>query len=42
MVFPPVRMTAAELHAGADCVYAQFYRLDRILGRFARAVFTIG
>jgi hypothetical protein len=23
-------------------VYAQFYRLDRILGRFARAVFTVG
>ena len=42
VVFRPARMTAAELQAGADWVYAQFYRLDRILGRFARAVFTVG
>ena len=27
---------------GADWLYAQFYRLDRILSRFARAVFTVG
>lgn len=42
VVFRPARMTAAELQAGADWLYAQFYRLDRILGRFARAVFTVG
>jgi hypothetical protein len=35
-------MTARELQAGADWVYAQYYRLDRILWRFARAVFTVG
>jgi len=42
VVFRPTQMTAAELQAGADWLYAQFYRLDRILYRFARAVFTIG
>jgi radical SAM superfamily enzyme YgiQ (UPF0313 family) len=42
VVFRPARMTAAELQAGADWLYAQFYRLDRILGRFARAVFAVG
>jgi len=42
VVFRPARMTAAELQAGADWLYAQFYRLDRILGRFTRAVFTVG
>ncbi len=42
VVFRPARMTAAELQAGADWLYAQFYRLDRILWRFARALFTIG
>jgi radical SAM superfamily enzyme YgiQ (UPF0313 family) len=42
VVFRPARMTAAELQAGADWLYAQFYRLDRVLWRFARAVFSIG
>mgnify|MGYP001176932690 CR=1 FL=1 len=42
VVFSPARMSAEELQAGADWVYAQFYRLDRILWRFARAVFDIG
>jgi radical SAM superfamily enzyme YgiQ (UPF0313 family) len=42
VVFRPARMTAADLQAGADWLYAQFYRLDRILWRFARSVFTIG
>ena len=42
VVFHPARMTATELQAGADWLYAQFYRLDRIICRFARAVFTIG
>jgi radical SAM superfamily enzyme YgiQ (UPF0313 family) len=42
VVFTPARMSAAELQAGADWVYGQFYRLDRILWRFARSVFTTG
>jgi radical SAM superfamily enzyme YgiQ (UPF0313 family) len=42
VVFRPARMTAEELQAGADWLYAQFYRLDRILMRFARAVFSVG
>jgi radical SAM superfamily enzyme YgiQ (UPF0313 family) len=42
VVFRPARMTAAELQAGADWLYGQFYRLDRILWRFARGLFTIG
>jgi radical SAM superfamily enzyme YgiQ (UPF0313 family) len=42
VVFHPARMTAAELQAGADWLYAQFYRLDRIIWRFARSVFTVG
>ena len=42
VVFRPARMSATELQAGADWLYAQFYRLDRILWRFARSVFTVG
>jgi len=42
VVFRPARMTAAELQAGADWMYAQFYRLDRILRRFAHGLFTVG
>jgi radical SAM superfamily enzyme YgiQ (UPF0313 family) len=42
VVFRPARMTASELQDGADWLYAQFYRLDRILLRFLRAVFAIG
>jgi hypothetical protein len=42
VVFSPARISAAELQAGADWVYAEFYRLDRILRRFARAFFTTG
>jgi radical SAM superfamily enzyme YgiQ (UPF0313 family) len=42
VVFRPARMSAAQLQAGADWVYAQFYRLDRVLWRFARSVFTVG
>jgi radical SAM superfamily enzyme YgiQ (UPF0313 family) len=42
VVFRPARMTAEELQAGADWVYAQYYRLDRILWRFGRAVFATG
>ena len=40
VVFRPVGMSAGELQAGADWVYAQFYRLDRVLWRFVRAVFA--
>jgi len=42
VVFQPARMSAAELQAGADWMYAQFYRLDRILWRFVRGLFTVG
>ena len=42
VVFRPERMTAVELQAGADWLYAQFYRLDRILRRFVRGLFTVG
>ena len=42
VVFQPARMTAQELQDGADWLYAQYYRLDRILLRFVRAVFAIG
>jgi radical SAM superfamily enzyme YgiQ (UPF0313 family) len=42
VVFRPARMTATELQAGADWLYAQFYRLDRILLRFVRGLFSIG
>jgi radical SAM superfamily enzyme YgiQ (UPF0313 family) len=38
VVFLPVLMTAVELQAGADWLYSQFYRLDRILWRFARNI----
>jgi radical SAM superfamily enzyme YgiQ (UPF0313 family) len=42
VVFRPARMSAEQLQAGADWLYAQFYRLDRILWRFLRGVFTLG
>lgn len=42
VVFRPSGMTAAQLQEGADWLYAQFYRLDRVLGRFVRALFTCG
>lgn len=38
VVFQPALMTADELQAGADWLYAQFYRLDRILRRFAHNI----
>jgi radical SAM superfamily enzyme YgiQ (UPF0313 family) len=40
-VFQPKRMKAEELQAGADWIYAQFYRLDRVLWRFARDLFSL-
>jgi radical SAM superfamily enzyme YgiQ (UPF0313 family) len=42
VVFHPAGMTAAELQAGADWLYARFYRLDWILRRFVRGLFTVG
>ena len=42
VVFRPARMTAEELQAGADWLYAQFYRLDRIWWRFVRSLFVTG
>ncbi len=42
VVFRPAGMTAAELQAGADWLYARFYRLDRILWRALRGFFTVG
>ena len=42
VVFQPAQISAEELQAGADWLYAQFYRLDRILWRFVRAVFVVG
>ena len=41
VVFRPQRMTAGQLQAGADWTYSQFYRLDRVLWRFARNLFTL-
>ena len=42
VVFEPAKMSAADLQAGADWIYSQFYRLDRILWRFVRGIFTVG
>jgi len=42
VVFQPRRMTAAQLQEGADWLYAQFYRPDRILVRFLRTLWTCG
>ncbi len=42
VIFQPARMTAEQLQAGADWLYLEFYRLDRILWRFARTVFNCG
>lgn len=42
VVIRPARMSPEELQAGADWLYAQFYRLDRILLRFLRALPVLG
>jgi len=42
VVFQPARMSAEQLQAGADWLYGEFYRLDRILWRFARGVIGVG
>ena len=41
-VIRPARMSRRELQDGADWLYAEFYRLDRILVRFLRALFSLG
>jgi radical SAM superfamily enzyme YgiQ (UPF0313 family) len=41
-VIQPLRMTRQELQDGADWLYSQFYRLDRILLRGARALLRLG
>ena len=41
-VIRPARMTARQLQDGADWLYRQFYRLDRIILRTIRAAFTVG
>ncbi|MFT3784322.1 MAG: hypothetical protein QM790_20120 [Nibricoccus sp.] len=40
VVFQPAKMSAEELQARADWLYAQFYRLDRVLWRFAKSLFV--
>jgi radical SAM superfamily enzyme YgiQ (UPF0313 family) len=41
-VIRPARMSGVELQAGADWLYAQFYRLDRILLRTVHAWLQLG
>jgi radical SAM superfamily enzyme YgiQ (UPF0313 family) len=41
-VIQPARMSGRELQAGADWLYRSFYRLDRVLWRFAWNLFTVG
>jgi radical SAM superfamily enzyme YgiQ (UPF0313 family) len=42
VVIQPARMSAGQLQDGADWLYRQFYRLDRILLRFLRTLWTCG
>jgi radical SAM superfamily enzyme YgiQ (UPF0313 family) len=42
VVIQPARMTAADLQAGADWLYRQFYRLDRVLVRCLRVAWRMG
>jgi radical SAM superfamily enzyme YgiQ (UPF0313 family) len=42
VVMRPARMTAEQLQDGADWLYRQFYRLDRIIARAIRAALTVG
>jgi hypothetical protein len=41
-VIRPAGMTGRQLQEGADWLYRQFYRLDRIILRTARAALTVG
>jgi radical SAM superfamily enzyme YgiQ (UPF0313 family) len=42
VVIRPARMTSRDLQNGADWLYGQFYRLDRILLRSLRTLITVG
>jgi radical SAM superfamily enzyme YgiQ (UPF0313 family) len=42
VVIRPARMSAGELQDGADWLYRQFYRLDRIILRSLRTLFHLG
>ena len=41
-VFQPRRMTPDQLQEGADWLYSQFYRLDKIFIRTLRTLFVVG
>ncbi len=41
-VIQPARMTRRQLQDGADWLYREFYRLDRIILRTVRAALTVG
>jgi len=41
-VIRPTRMAASELQDGADWLYRQFYRLDRVLVRTLRCLLEVG
>jgi radical SAM superfamily enzyme YgiQ (UPF0313 family) len=41
-VIQPKQMTPQELQDGADWLYVQYYRLDRIVLRTIKALFTVG
>lgn len=41
-VIKPKNMTARELQDGADWLYVQYYRLDRIVARTVKALFRVG
>ncbi|MEI8197414.1 MAG: radical SAM protein [Phycisphaerae bacterium] len=42
VVIRPAGMTAQQLQNGADWLYAQYYRLDRVLWRAARTFLEVG
>lgn len=42
VVFRPAGMTAVQLQSGADWLYIRFYRLDHIVLRFFRTLFSSG
>lgn len=42
VVIEPKNMTRKQLQDGADWLYAQYYRLDRVIIRSIRSLFTVG
>ncbi len=42
VVIKPAKMTGRDLQNGADWLYSRFYRLDRIVLRGLRTLFTVG